>query len=108
MKGAEWTTWGILVAAASLELAGDLALKAWAETNRRAWFAVGLMVYCGALTLFALLLRRAQLAVIFGLWAGIAAALLALLGWLMFNEPLSLRRLAGLTLVVGGIVLLEM
>jgi len=97
----------MLLAAASLELLGDLALKAWAQTDRAAYFAAGLAVYCGALTLFARLLRRAELAVIFALWVGIAAVLVALLGWLVFDEQLSLRRLTGLALVVGGALLLE-
>ena len=48
----------------------------------------------------------AELAIIFALWVGVAAVLLALAGWWFFDEALSLRRLAGLALVVGGMVLL--
>ena len=61
-----------------------------------------------ALVLFAHLLRRAELAVIFALWVGVAAALLALAGWWFFDEALSLQRLVELALVVGGMVLLQM
>jgi len=102
----DWTLWGLLLAAATLEIVGDLAFKWWAETNRWPGLAAGLIVYSLALILFALLLRRAELAVIFCLWVGVAAVLLALAGWWLFGESLSLRHLAGLALVIGGVLLL--
>jgi multidrug transporter EmrE-like cation transporter len=100
------TSWGLLLLAAVLEIIGDLAFKWWAETDRWQGLGLGLLVYGVALVLFAALLRRAELAVIFALWVGIATVLLALAGWWLFGETLSLRHLAGLALVVGGIILL--
>jgi len=107
MKNLDWTTWQMLIAAAILELMGDLALRAWAGTDRFGYFTGGLILYGGALTLFAHLLRRAELAVIFALWVGVAGVLITLLGWLVFNEPLSPRRLLGLGLILTGVILLE-
>ncbi len=100
--------WVWLLIAAALELTGDLAFKWWAETDRWPGLAVGLLVYGLALIIFAYLLRRAELAVIFVLWVGVAAVLLALAGWLLFGEALSSRRLIGMALVIGGLVLLQM
>ena len=102
----DWTLWGLLLVAATLELGGDLALKWWAETGRWLGFGVGLVVYAIALVLFAVLLKRAELAVIFALWVGVAAVLLALAGWWLFGESLSVRHLIGLALVILGIVVL--
>jgi multidrug transporter EmrE-like cation transporter len=102
----DWTLWGLLLIAAFLELGGDIALKWWAETNRWLGFGIGLVLYGLALGIFAVLLRRAELAVIFALWVGIAAVLLTLAGWLIFGEALSPRRLAGIGLVMGGMILL--
>jgi multidrug transporter EmrE-like cation transporter len=100
------TLWGLLLVAAILEIIGDLSLKWWAETNRWLGFGIGLVVYSLALVIFAMLLRRAELAVIFALWVGVAALLLTLAGWWLFGEALSLRRIAGIALVMGGMVLL--
>jgi small multidrug resistance pump len=105
-RSVDWTLWALLVIAATLEFTGDLAIKWWAETNRWPGLVAGLVVYSLALILFAMLLRRAELAVIFALWVGVAAVLLALAGWWLFGEALSLRQLMGLALVIGGIVLL--
>jgi small multidrug resistance pump len=107
MRSIDWTTWGLLLGAAALELTGDLAFKWWAETGRWPWLGTGLALYGLALVPFAHLLRRAELAVIFTLWVGIAAVLLALIGWWLFGEALSPRRLVGLVLVIGGIILLQ-
>jgi multidrug transporter EmrE-like cation transporter len=104
----DWSLWGLLLIAATLELIGDLALKWWAETNRWLGLGIGLIVYGLALIIFAALLRRAKLIVIFALWVGVAAVLLALAGWWLFGESLSLRHLAGLGLVIGGMILLRM
>lgn len=105
-RSVDWSLWGLLLIAATLELSGDLALKWWAETNRWQGLGIGLAVYSLALVLFAVLLRRAELAVIFALWVGVAAVLLSLAGWLFFGEALSPRRLTGIALVMGGMILL--
>jgi multidrug transporter EmrE-like cation transporter len=103
----DWTLWGLLLIAATLELTGDLAFKWWAETDRRLGLVIGLVVYSLALIIFARLLRRAELALIFALWVGVATVLLALAGWWLFGETLSLRQMAGLALVIGGMILLQ-
>ena len=86
----DWTLWGFLLIAATLEIVGDLAFEWWAEADRWLGLVIGLIVYSLALILFALLLRRAELAIIFALWVGVAAVLLALAGWWFFDEALSL------------------
>ncbi len=105
-RSIDLTLWGLLLVAASLELVGDISLKWWAETNRWLGFGVGLVLYTLALAMFAVMLRRAELAVIFALWTGIATVFLVLAGWLIFGEALSPRHLAGIVLVMGGVVLL--
>jgi multidrug transporter EmrE-like cation transporter len=105
-RSIDWILWGLLLVAVSLELIGDISLKWWAESNRWLGFGIGLVVYSLALVIFAVLLRRAELAVVFALWVGLAAVALTLTGWLIFGEALPPRRLAGVALVVGGMVLL--
>ncbi len=98
--------WGLLTAAAALEFGGDLLLKWWAESDNWLGFGAGLGAYAVSVAIFAILLRRAELAIIFTLWVGIAIVLVTLAGWWLFGETLSLRHLAGIALVTAGIVLL--
>ncbi len=102
----DWGTLALITAAAVLEMAGDVALKLWAEREVNGYFGLGLFVYGGSLTLFAVALRRAPLAVIFTLWVGIAIAGLTLIGWWWFDEPLGWRQLLGIALVVIAAFLL--
>ncbi|MBN1178797.1 MAG: EamA family transporter [Anaerolineae bacterium] len=103
----DWTLWGLLALAAALEFAGDLLLKWWAETNNWLSFGAGVLAYVASLAIFAMLLRRADLSVIFALWVGLAAVLTALAGWLLFGEAITPRRIAGILLVIGGVILLS-
>jgi len=103
----DWNLWGVLLFASVLELVGDLAFKWWAETNRWPGLAIGWVLYSVSLALFAHLLRRAKLAVLFALWVGVAALLLSFAGWWLFGETLSLRHIAGLAFVVVGVILLQ-
>lgn len=107
MRTIDWGTWGTLFGAAALETIGNLAPKERSDTDRLVWLVAGLTAYGLALPLFARLLGRAKLAAVFALWVGVAAVLIALLKWLLFEEPLSPRRLAGPALVVCGMLLLE-
>ncbi len=103
----DWQLWGMLVTAALCETLGDLAFKWWAETGRTVGLVGGLIVYAVALVLFALMLRRAELAIVLALWSGVALVLMALAGWWLFNETLSPRHILGIALVIGGMVLLQ-
>jgi len=102
----DWPLWGMIIIATTFELGGDLALKWWAETDRWLAFGVGLGSYTVGLVIFAVLLRRAELATIFTLWVGLAIILLTLAGWLLFDEALSMRQLVAIALVVAGVLLL--
>lgn len=102
----DWSLWGLLVTAAALELAGDLSLKWWADSDNWLGFGAGLGAYAISVAIFAVLLRRAELAVIFTLWVGIAIVLVTLAGWWLFSETPSPRHVVGIALVVMGIVLL--
>jgi small multidrug resistance pump len=107
MHSIGWTLWELLLIAATLEIIGGLAFKWWAEADRWPGFVSGLILYILALFLFAHLLRRAELAVIFALWTGVDAVLLACAGWWFFGEALPPRRLVGFGLVIGGVILLQ-
>lgn len=103
----DWGTLILVVVAATLEITGDVALKLWAERDVTWYFGLGLLVYGVSLSLFAVTLRRAPLAIIFTLWTGIAIAGLTLIGWWLFDEPLELRQLVGVCLVVVAVFLLR-
>ncbi|MCG3209979.1 MAG: hypothetical protein FOGNACKC_03608 [Anaerolineae bacterium] len=106
-RSIDWILWGLLFGSAVLEITGDLALKWWAETDRWLGLGIGLTAYTIAVGLFALMLRRGELAVVFALWIGAATIGLAIAGYWLFNEFLSWGQLVGVGLTLLGVVLLS-
>jgi Membrane transporters of cations and cationic drugs len=52
-------------------------------------------------------LKTIPLSVAYAIWSGLGTALTALIGALVWDDPLSLQTLAGLALIIGGVVLLN-
>lgn len=48
------------------------------------------------------------LAVGYAIWAALGVALVAMISWLVFKEPLTLVQIGGLAMVLGGVLLLEL
>jgi multidrug resistance protein EbrB len=62
----------------------------------------GVSFYCLGKTLAFLPLSLA-----YAIWSGLGTALTAVLGVLLFDDPLSIGLVFGITLIIGGVVLLN-
>lgn len=99
--------WFILALAIVAEVIATSALKASNEFTRL-WPSVivvlgyGLAFYCLAITL-----RTLPIGVVYAIWSGAGIALIALIGWLWFGQSLDGPALAGLGLIVAGVVVLN-
>lgn len=101
-------TWVFLVGAIVTEVVGTLSLRA-AATGRRAWYAVVLVGYVASFVLLARALEEGLgIGVAYGIWTAVGVALTALLSKLLFDEPLTPMMLAGISLIIGGVLLLEL
>ncbi|MDX6744801.1 multidrug efflux SMR transporter [Actinocorallia sp. A-T 12471] len=52
--------------------------------------------------------RGLQVGVAYAIWAGAGTALIAAIGVLFLNEPVSAAKVAGVALVIGGVVTLNL
>jgi small multidrug resistance pump len=57
--------------------------------------------------LMALTLRYLQLGVVYAIWSGVGTAIVAAVGILFLDEPARWNILAGIGLVIAGVVLLN-
>ncbi|HBX9007874.1 TPA: multidrug/spermidine efflux SMR transporter subunit MdtJ [Klebsiella pneumoniae] len=85
--------WILLALAIIAEITGTLSMK-WASVS-------------GGHTGFILMLAMIALGVAYALWEGIGILLITLFSVLLFDESLSLLKIAGLTTLVIGIVLIK-
>ncbi len=100
-------SWVYLVAAILIEVAATLSLRV-ASGGRRTWYAGVVVGYVLSFGLLALALDAGMgIGVAYGIWTAVGVALTAVLSRLLFNEPLTRVMTLGISLIVAGVVLLE-
>ena len=91
-----------VLAPSSLRAATDAA-AAWT------WWAIAVCGYGASFALFFAALRHgAPLAESYAVWAGLGVAATAVVGWLVFSERMPFAVVAGIGLVVSGVLLIEL
>lgn len=100
-------TWWLLVAAILCEVAGSLSLKA--ALDRPALYAVVATGFVAAFVLLGAVLRRGMpIGVAYGVWAALGVALTSVLSAALFDEPFTGLMAAGIALIMGGVLLVEL
>jgi len=100
--------WIYLIGAGLLEIVWALGLKHTAGFTRL-WPSVAtIAVMAASFWLLALALKVLPIGTAYAIWTGIGAVGTALLGIWLLGEPASAGRLAGIALIVGGIVTLKL
>ena len=100
--------WWLLAGAGIMEVAWALGLK-HTDGFTRLWpsiFTVGAMAI--SFWLLSLALRSLPIGTAYAVWTGIGALGTGLIGMAVLGEPATALRLAGLGLIVGGIVMLKL
>lgn len=102
-------TWLLLVAAIAAEVMATTALKLSDGFAHKGWT---LLVVAGYLTSFALLAQalklKMEVGIAYAVWAGAGTAAIAVIGALFLQESMNLAKVAGLGLIIGGVVLLNL
>ncbi len=63
----------------------------------------GIAFYC-----LSVVLRTLPLGITYAIWSGVGVALVALAGWLLYGQSLDLAAVLGLTLIVAGVIVLNL
>lgn len=79
------------------------------EGFRRPWPVAGTVAGYGIATgALGLLMEQLPIGVIHAVWGGGAAVLLTVVGRVVFGERITVTRIAGVAMIVGGVVLLNL
>jgi len=89
------------------EVIGTSALKASDGFTRPAASVVAAVGYGTAFYFLALSLQGIGLAVAYAIWSGAGVALITLVGWRVFRQRLDRYALAGIALIVAGVLVLQ-
>ena len=100
--------WVVLFLAGVLEIGWAVGLK-YTEGFTRFWPSAGTAVaVVGSMALLGVAIRTLPLGTAYAVWTGIGTVGTALLGIILFREPVTAARLVCIGLIVSGIVGLKL
>jgi small multidrug resistance pump len=100
--------WVLLSIAIVCEVAATISLKL-ATDGRRRWYVVVAIGYVVAFSLLgAALALGLPIGVAYGVWAATGVALTAVLGRVLFGDPLTWLMGAGIICIIAGVFLIEL
>ncbi|MEV0089280.1 multidrug efflux SMR transporter [Saccharopolyspora sp. NPDC050642] len=101
--------WLLLVGAIGLETVATLSMKASEGFTKKAWIAPVVLGYVCAFALLGVVLGQGMpVGVAYGIWAASGVALTAILGRVIFRDPLTWVMAAGVALIIGGVLVVEL
>ena len=98
----------LLMIAILAEVVATSALKASNGFSRPLASIVVVLGYALAFYCLAFVLRTIPVGVAYALWSGIGIALITSIGWVIFRQPLDAAALAGISLIVAGVLVIQL
>jgi small multidrug resistance pump len=97
-------SWVYLLSAIVLEVCGTTCMKlsdGFAKTTP----SIGIFVFYGLSMVFlTLAMKRLDISVSYAVWSGVGTGLMAIVGTVMFGEPLGMLKTFALGLIIVGVV----
>ncbi len=102
------TTWLALLGAIAFEVMGTTLLQA-SQQFTRPWPTAGMAVCYGlAFYLLSIALRQVPVGLAYAIWSGLGVVAISIIGMVLFKQRLDLPAIAGLTMIVGGVVVINL
>ena len=101
-------TYAILGVAILFEVIGTSALLACAQFSRPVPSALVVVCYAAALVLISFTFRAMPMGIVYAIWSGIGMVAIVGIGWLGFGQRLDVPALTGITLILLGVVILNL
>lgn len=99
--------WLALSIAIVAEVAATSALKSTEEFTRL-WPSLFVVAgYGTAFYFMTLSLRGLPVGIMYAIWAGVGIVLVALLGWVLYRQPLDMPAILGIALIIAGVVVIN-
>lgn len=97
-----------LGAAIAAEVAATTAMKYSEGFSRLGPSLVTFLGYVVSFVLLAKTLKSVSIGSAYAIWSGAGTAAIAMIGLVLFGEGLDLAKIAGIALIIGGVVVLNL
>ena len=99
--------WLAVITAGFLEV-GCASMLKLSNNFTKIWPSIGFLVFAtGSFSLLAWSLKVLPIGTAYAVWTGIGAAGTAILGMLVFKDPVSVSRITAIVFIITGVVLLN-
>jgi small multidrug resistance pump len=99
---------GLLLAAIALEVLATSALPRTEGFRDPLWSALVIGGYAASIWLLALVVEHLPVSTAYAVWSGVGTATVAIIGVMWLGESWDLVKVAALTMIVAGVVLLNL
>ena len=101
-------TYGLLLVAIAIEVVATTALKASHGMTRLVPSVIVVVGYVISFYMVAILLKRMDLGLVYATWSALGTAAVAIIGVVIYDDALTIWRVAGLFLIIAGVMLLNL
>ena len=99
--------WLAVITAGLLEVGFATMLKL-SNNFTKIWPSIGFLVFAwGSFSLLAWSLKVLPIGTAYAVWTGIGAAGTAILGMVLFKDPVSIARITAIAFIIAGVILLN-
>lgn len=102
------TSYLLLGIAILAEVFGTTALKASDGFTRLLPSLVTVLAYAASFYVLSLTLKTLPIGIAYAIWSGVGIVLISALGWIYFGQRLDLPAMAGLGLIVAGVLVVNL
>jgi small multidrug resistance pump len=100
--------WLLLFGAILAEVVGTSALKASHGFTRLAPSTLVVAAYAVAFYLLSLTMQRIPMSISYAVWSGVGIVLITLIGYVVYRQSLDAPALVGLTLILCGVLVIQL
>jgi small multidrug resistance pump len=101
-------TWAALSGAIALEVVGTTLLNQ-SQQFTRLWPTAGMALCYGlAFYLLSIALKQMPVGIAYAIWSGLGVVAISVIGLVVFKQRLDLPAIIGLTMIVGGVVVINL
>ncbi len=91
-----------------LEVVGTTFLQQSQQFTRPLPTVMMALCYGGMFYFMTLALRSMPLGIVYAIWSGMGIVLVSVIGWLVFRQTLDLAALLGMSMILGGVVVIHL
>ena len=101
-------TYALLLVAIAIEVVATTALKASDGMSKLIPSVIVIIGYVVSFYMVAVILKRMDLGVVYATWSALGTAAIAIIGVVIYDDSLTIWRVAGLFLIIIGVMMLNL